>query len=135
MESHGPQTDDDVACKGDEVDFASLIAQTITDAQDTKVHKNEVRRCVEELCYVGCDVVVLLAPIQRGGLRTPDAIAGFAVGPLESQRHDCEDRPNGPERMNANGANWVLRVPRLVLWLKIPRASKKCYFSCDSMGC
>lgn len=63
MECHGSQTDNDVACEGDEIDFTSLIAQTITDAQNAKVHKNEICRCVEELCYVGRDVVILLAPI------------------------------------------------------------------------
>lgn len=59
MESHGPQTDNNVSRKGDEIDICDPIAQTITNAQNAEVHKNEVGTCVEKFCYVGGDVVVL----------------------------------------------------------------------------
>lgn len=100
MESHGPQADNHVPRKGDEVDISSPIAQTITDAQDAEVHEDQVGSCVEKLCNVRRDIEVFLAPIERGGMGAPDAIAGFAVRPLKGQSHGFEDGRDGPERMN-----------------------------------
>jgi len=114
MKGHGSQTNNDVSCEGDQVHLCNSVAQTVTNTQESQVHKDDVCECVEELCNVGRDVVVLVhvrivlmyveytrfvtwshlfTPVQCGTLGAPEAISSFTVRPLKDQRHNCSHSP------------------------------------------
>lgn len=60
MKSHGPQPNNDISCEGDQVYLRDSITKTVADAQKAQVHEDDVCDCVEELCDVRSDVVVLV---------------------------------------------------------------------------
>ena len=114
VKGHGSQADHHVPEERDDEDRGVPIFQDIADTLGSQIQEGEVRDGVDEFRTVVCDVVVLrqreyeirwscfvtasqhlvvlylLAPIQRGGVRAPEAVTRLPVWYLKRPgAHPC----------------------------------------------